>query len=134
MVRGQIVEADGREELSRGLQGMFVRMARRMNKVLGRRGAFFRDRFHEHVLRKPREVWNALRYVLSNQRKHGHLTGRSSRPDDMSSGVGFEGWADWKPDDETGLPQAETWLLRVGWQRIWGPIPLESSAAGWAGG
>jgi hypothetical protein len=30
----------------------------------------FADRYHSHVLRSPREVANAIRYVLDNHRQH----------------------------------------------------------------
>src|SRR5262245_27450303 len=45
-----IVEADNEKALSRGMQGLETRMARRINKELGRRGKVFRDRFHERQL------------------------------------------------------------------------------------
>ena len=38
--------------------------------VFERRGSVFADRYHDRVLKTPREVRNALRYVLGNGRKH----------------------------------------------------------------
>ena len=66
-----IVKAKDRSALSRGMKGLQVRIARALNKHWGRRGKVFSDRYHEHVLRTPREVRNALAYVLHNARKPG---------------------------------------------------------------
>jgi REP element-mobilizing transposase RayT len=85
-----VAEADDRRALSRGLQGLFVRVARALNRLWRRRGRVFSDRYHDRVLRTPREVRNALRYVLNNHRRHGiHTAGI----DPCSSGAWFDGWA-----------------------------------------
>jgi REP element-mobilizing transposase RayT len=84
-----IVEASDRASLTAGMRGLLVRIARALNRLWGRRGAVFADRFHERGLRSPREVRNALVYVLQNLRKHGiALAG----PDPLSSGPEFDGW------------------------------------------
>ncbi len=72
-----ICEADDRDVLSRGIQGLAVRMVKTLNRVMGRTGGLFVDRYHDHVLRTPREVRNALAYVLNNAARHGihHLGG-----------------------------------------------------------
>ncbi|MCU0867701.1 MAG: hypothetical protein MUC36_28285, partial [Planctomycetes bacterium] len=59
-----ICEAAGRQALSRGLQGLLIRIARALNKLWSRRGSVFADRYHDHILKSPREVRNALRYVF----------------------------------------------------------------------
>jgi REP element-mobilizing transposase RayT len=51
-----ICEADDRRALARGMQGLAVRIARRVNRVAGRRGRLFADRYHLHVLATPRVV------------------------------------------------------------------------------
>lgn len=61
-----IVEAESSAALSRGMQGLTIRMAKRINKVLGRRGKVFIDRYWSHVLRSPSETRAALNYVLKN--------------------------------------------------------------------
>jgi hypothetical protein len=53
---------------SRGLQGLAIRMARALNRLWRRSGCVFADRFHDRILRSPREVGFALRYVLCNAR------------------------------------------------------------------
>ena len=50
----------------RGMTGLSVRISRGMNKLWGREGSVFADRFHSRVLRSPTEVRVALRYVFSN--------------------------------------------------------------------
>jgi putative transposase len=65
-----IVEAEGRDALSKSMKGLAVRVAVGLNRLAGRRGTVFADRYHVHVLATPREVANTLRYVLENHRKH----------------------------------------------------------------
>jgi len=55
-----IVEPEGEKELSRAMQGLCIRIAKRLNKALGRRGRVFADRYHSVPLTKPRQVRNAL--------------------------------------------------------------------------
>jgi REP element-mobilizing transposase RayT len=65
-----IVEAEGAPSLSKGMQGLCIRLARRLNKLCRRRGPVFVDRYHAHVLDSRSEVINAVRYVLDNYRHH----------------------------------------------------------------
>ena len=53
------------------MKGLGVRMARRLNGVMNRRGPVFADRYHAHILRTPSEAARAVRYVLENFRVHG---------------------------------------------------------------
>jgi REP element-mobilizing transposase RayT len=65
-----VVEAAGKEALGRGMKSVGIRLARAVNRVFGRRGPVLFGRYHLRVLRTPREVRNALAYVLLNARKH----------------------------------------------------------------
>jgi REP element-mobilizing transposase RayT len=65
-----IAEAGDRRALSRGIQGLSIRIARAVNRQLGRTGRLFADRYHARALKTPRTVRLALRYVLLNFRKH----------------------------------------------------------------
>ncbi len=123
-----IVEGDCRTSLSRGLQGLAVRMARALNRLWKRFGGVFADRFHDRILRSPTEVWNALRYVLCNARKHGAWTSRS-RPDPLSSAPWFDGWIETSAQAAESAPasRARTWLLNDGWRRI-GLISIADSS------
>jgi len=108
-----LVEADRVEALSRGMQGLGVSMAKRINRVTGRRGHVFDDRFYARALRSPREVANAVDYVLRNGEVHDRRMGigvdRGGAPDPFSS-------AACEQDPPLTSPP-ETWLLAVGWRR-----------------
>jgi REP element-mobilizing transposase RayT len=106
-----IVEADDRLRLSRGLQGLFVSLARTINRVLDRRGRVFAVRYHAHVLRTPTEARRAIRYVLRNSHKHTDLVGGR---DPASSAQWFSNPAHPRPPP---VAPPSTWLLRIGWAR-----------------
>jgi REP element-mobilizing transposase RayT len=123
-----IVEAASKEALSRGVQGFCVSAARRLNPALMRTGKLFAHRYHSRGLGTPREVRNALRYVLLNRKHHdAEKTWGRFWIDPWSSAAWFGGWAQpvrpdapWKRELlEMAKPTAppETWLLAVGWKR-----------------
>ena len=117
-----IVETENATSLSRAVQGLCVRIARRLNALMGRKGKVFADRFHERVLASPRQVRSALRYVLLNARKHGVASPERRWLDPCSSASVFDGWSievTIGPGVQFALPTAvpTTWLLRVGWRR-----------------
>ena len=132
-----ICEADDRLCLSRGLQGLFIRIARALNKELGRKGTVFADRYHDRALTTAAEVRNALAYVLSNARRHAAQRGRSYGRgwiDPCSSGCDFDGWSGsyWvsrRLTDDPPLPRARTHLLSRGWQEA-GPIRVDEVPGG----
>lgn len=120
-----IVEASGKEALASGMKSIGARFARAVNRVFGRSGRVLDERFHHRVLRTPREVRNALAYVLLNVRKHWRETHGKAPPvrlDLASSGRWFDGWR-WRPPDPghasrlREVAQAHSWLLGVGWRR-----------------
>jgi len=129
-----IVEGGCRSMLSRGVQGLTIRMARALNRLWRRAGSVFADRYHDRILRSPSEVWNALRYVLCNARKHGAWNSRT-RPDPCSSGGWFDGWNEMEPEEVVPPPtaRARTWLLGEGWRRFGmisiGAAPVRARAA-----
>src|SRR4051812_40951008 len=65
-----IVEATDRLALSRGMQGLGIRLALAINALQGRRGNVMPDRYHASILRNPTMVRNARRYLLTNAYKH----------------------------------------------------------------
>jgi REP element-mobilizing transposase RayT len=125
-----IVEAASAFDLACGMKSLGSRLARAVNRVFGRSGAVLADRTHVHVLRTPREVRNAIAYVLNNARRHlvkaGHALSRVARVDPASSGRWFAGWRGFIPqaDDPPAVAVPRTWLLNVGWRRA-GAIALE---------
>jgi REP element-mobilizing transposase RayT len=119
-----ICEAQDNRALSRGIQGWEVRVARGLNRALGRKGGVFEDRYHFAVLTSPRQTRAALCYVLQNARRHGEQPEpRWHGIDPFSSAWWFDGWRDdeWRegllPPDARSVARARTWLLTVGWRR-----------------
>ncbi len=106
------------------MKSVGARFARAVNRVFSRSGPVLEGRFYHHVLRRPREVRNALAYVLLNVRKHRVQRGGGAplvRLDEASSGRRFEGWK--RPPPTTGtvgirdVAPARSWLLATGWRR-----------------
>jgi REP element-mobilizing transposase RayT len=125
-----IVEAAHREALGRGMKSLAARFARAVNRAFRRQGPVLAERYHLRVLRSPRQVRNALAYVLLNARRHlvkrrGRAAVRGVRLDPASSAGWFDGWRGTpgtpggSRDGPTAPPvaPAHTWLLRLGWRR-----------------
>jgi len=93
-----VVEAAGTRELSRGMQGLNVRMAKAINRLMKRGGKVLADRYHAVILRTPAQTKNAVHYVLNN-RQH-HAPGRYSAT-----------WKDPFASVEAPMAAAGTWLL-----------------------
>ncbi len=114
-----IVEARDRQALTRGVQGLAIRMARAINRVLKRMGKVWSDRYHRRDLATPREVRSALVYVLNNFRKHA-TAARTIEP--CSSARWFHGWRDLRRFAPRGeappVLSPRTWLLGTGWHRL----------------
>src|SRR5262245_52060825 len=111
--------------LRRGIQGLTIRIAKAVNRTLGRRGKVWSDRYHSRVLTTPREVRHALVYVLQNWRKHlGGVRGLDPR----SSARWFTGWraSIVAPPGQAPVVRARTWLASVGWRR-YGLVGLDES-------
>ena len=135
-----LVEAEHKAALARGLQGFQVSAAKHINTALGdgarrRRGKVFADRYHAELITSPTQARNAIRYVLSNWRRHKE--DREGLPstwlvDPFSSGILFPDWLElqdrpWMwPIRDTYDPlvvrTARSWLLAEGWKRAGGPI------------
>ncbi len=111
------------------MQGLSIRVAKRLNRALARGGRVFSDRYHAHVLKTPREVRNVLAYVLNNARKHGTSAARRWL-DSYSSALLFDGWNTgvvayepgamrllFRADRTVITAEPHSWLLRRGWQR-----------------
>jgi REP element-mobilizing transposase RayT len=114
-----LVEAASRGALARGMKAVGARLARAVNRVFRRVGPVLADRYHLRVLKTPREVRNAIRYVLLNARHHASRLVGKARLDPASSARWFDGWKHEGPTDGGHCPvaRARTWLLAVGWRR-----------------
>ncbi|MGZ5039090.1 MAG: transposase [Usitatibacter sp.] len=73
-----IVEAPDRKALGRAMKGLGVRIAKALNRVMGRSGPVIGDRYHAHVLRTPSEVKRARGYLLTNAQHHYGHTGEDA--------------------------------------------------------
>jgi hypothetical protein len=132
-----ICEASSKEVLAAGLQGFQISAAKALNAAISkrrrteRRGRVFIDRYHREDLDSPRQVRNAIAYVINNWRRHGidrnavfSLYG--GRVDPYASGMSFAGWQQLLPSEPQIVPKGyepppvsepSTWLLRVGWMK-----------------
>jgi REP element-mobilizing transposase RayT len=111
-----IVEARSTRALANAMRALAIRLARGLNRMMGRSGPAFADRYHAHVLRTPAEVRNALRYVVGNFASHAARRGEPKR----------SGWVDPFSSAAVKTPRAAqgvlfgesvtrgagTWLLR----------------------
>jgi REP element-mobilizing transposase RayT len=114
-----IIEAPERGALSRAMQGLAVRLARRLNARIGRRGQLFSDRYHARALRTPLEVRRALLYVLKNHEHHTRIRHAPSL-DPLSSAPYFDGFSQGtltQRSHDAPIAEPSTWLLRIGWRR-----------------
>jgi REP element-mobilizing transposase RayT len=104
-----LVEATDEKALSKGMQGLGVRMAKALNRVMKRKGRVYADRYFSRILKTPSEVAVALNYVMSNAIKHGLIR------------RGIDPRSSWSRDNTDCVARAGTWLLSVGWRRA-GPL------------
>ena len=130
-----ICEADDARALTRGMQGLSIRMARGLNRRLARSGRLFAERYHARILKTPTEVRRCLVYVYQNARKHapgGMADG--DWVDLCTSAAWFDGWNrplhDLRvfPDGEVPIVAARSWLLAKGWRRL-GAIGVDELGA-----
>jgi REP element-mobilizing transposase RayT len=112
-----VVEADSSEALSRGMQGLGIRIACALNAVLGRRGTVFADHYDARLLSTPTELARAIRYVVQNAAHHYGERGT----DFFSSRA---------PDAGEVLIAPKGWLLTAGWRRAGPRDRIEPSASG----
>lgn len=136
-----VVEAEDKRALSSGVRSVAIRVALYVNELLMRRGSLWSDRWHGRALKTPREVRNAIAYVLANFRKHAAQYpngGVGKRPgiDPYSSAEFFDGFREWSPASGLAPPfaarrawraavsredvpvvPARSWLGRSGWRR-----------------
>ena len=110
-----ICEAEGAESLSRGMQGLEIRMAKALNRVMKRKGRVFADRYHSRILRTPTEVRRAVHYVLQNHTKH----------------FGYQGGDEYSSIAHPQLIiEPQTWLLEQAVRRPRAAAPARRAAPG----
>ncbi len=121
-----VVEAADKQALSRRMQGFGIRLARRLNALMGRRGRVYGDRYHARVLASPRATWRAIRYVLENHAHHAASERVVPRRDRWASEELAELVAKPRapmpkqlgpPESGALIVEPATWLLAHGWRR-----------------
>ena len=116
-----LLEAKDRRALSRGMQGLGIRVAKGLNRLWNRGGRVFADRYHDRILRTPKQVRCVLAYVLNNARRH--RLALKWAIDLFGSGLWFDGWRErgvlrgLRESVERPTAAPGTWLLRTGWRR-----------------
>lgn len=130
-----VVEAVSKRELERGMRRLARRIVGKMKTKFTWKGKLL-TRYHARALKTPREVRNALRYVLLNMRHHlgPKVTQDPYWIDPYSSAYWFNGWESQITRNDKLVqrcgsmprptPQARTWLLAVGW-RQWGLLRFD---------
>jgi putative transposase len=87
------------------MQGLNVRLAKALNRLMQTRGSVLEDHYHAHLLLTPTQLVNAIAYVLGNA---AHHYGGEAADDPFSSAT---------CDRRRLLARPESWLLRIGWRR-----------------
>jgi REP element-mobilizing transposase RayT len=87
-----LLEAKDEQELARAMKGFLVRVARSLNRLWGRVGTVWADRYFARIVKKTtHQLRKVIRYVMQNARKHG-IPLPPDRPDPYSSGLWFRYW------------------------------------------
>jgi REP element-mobilizing transposase RayT len=122
-----LIEAHHQRELANGLRAFMISGAKRLNRLHGRKGAVFTQRYHAVQIGSKLQARHALCYVLNNWRRHREdLEGTAqlrAHVDPYSTGVLFDGWdvpfakfvyPPWYEPMAVHAPRS--FLLTVGWR------------------
>ena len=99
-----IVESKSTEWLSSAMKGLCGSSAKRLNKLMGRKGQVIEDRHFTKIIRTRRAAAKVMRYVRENYRKH------TGAPDAWKVGVTIDPRSSWA--HLVLLPSALSTLLR----------------------
>ena len=105
-----ICEADGAEALASAMKGLGGRIAKAVNRHVGRKGRVIGERYDVQILKSPQRVRHAVAYVLRNGERHGvfdPFRGAGGVPvvDPWSSAAWFPHWE----HGELCLPASGCW-------------------------
>ena len=84
-----IVESNDRVALWRAMKGLGVRIAKRLNRLMGTSGQVIESRYHSGVIRSIRSAYNVMRYVRENFRRH------FAPRDEWRTGVTIDACSSW---------------------------------------
>ncbi len=116
------------------MQSFEISFTRRLNRLLGRKGTAFADRYDLRILDSPSRARKALAYVLAYESRHRREKTPSLILGPYSSAATFEDAKallgrhrlfrdkSWAPTELARwhaeiLAPARTWLLRAGWKK-----------------
>ena len=103
-----IVEVHNRMQLSRGMQGLNIRLAKALNKYWRRKGKVFAERYFSVPVKSVQHAMKVLKYVLNNARKHGIRVPKGT-PDPFSSAKWFPRWRGRPRRPLRSPPVMESW-------------------------
>jgi putative transposase len=106
-----LVEASDKAALASAMKGLAVRIARRMNRMMGRKGQVIGDRYHARLLRTPTEVKVVIHYIRHNHRQHMAQLGQTL------AAAWIDPYSSDSPTLTITLPAPQTWLVQRGWCR-----------------
>lgn len=115
-----LIEARDRQALSRGMQGVNVRMAKALNRLWQRNGSVFSDRYETDVIKTGQRGREVLCHLLNHARLGGRMP--AGELDPFSSAIYFDGWKNLPapaPRPPGGAPVARprTSLLKTEWRK-----------------
>jgi hypothetical protein len=122
-----VVDVSERVALSRGMQGLAIRLSKALNKHWHRKGSVFADRYYGRPVKTRSELRRVVRYVLMNAKKHGtELPGHEGKPDPFSSARWFLFWCEC---DQIERPRRSPPVVRELFYNaeFCGPISLKES-------
>ena len=102
-----IVEADDNAALSRGMQGLCIRIAKALNLLMKKNGRLFADHYHANLLTTPTQLVRAIAYVLRNHEHHFGKKGADAFASDALPST--------RRRARLCIPLS--WLLLSGWRR-----------------
>lgn len=89
-----LVEVGDKEYLSRGMQGLMIRIAKALNRHWNRAGTVWADRYFARAITSLSDLRRTVRYILQNAFHHGaEIPERyKGQPDPYSSGRWYLYW------------------------------------------
>jgi REP element-mobilizing transposase RayT len=102
-----LVEAPDSKQLPRAMKGVGVRLARGINRVLGRRGQVIADRYYSRPLYTPLDVSYVTAYIRENYRKHMAQAGKQLPRDFIDPCSSLAG--------NVRLPLPRIEIVRIAW-------------------
>ena len=117
-----MVEAKDAAALGAGMKKLKLSLNKQVNALLKRKGPTSPERYHRLDLKTPRQVRNALVYVLNNRKHHAARPELEPVLDPCSTAIWFEGWLDKEPTEGRATERPKSFLLTTLWMTKYGPI------------